>query len=109
MSPNGKRVAAALDGQIDVYRIADDELLASLPEHAGDTYSLQFSHDGSRLLSAGRNGTMYLWNTQTWNRVLSFNLGAWIQRARFATNDTMIVAGTAGASDDGIIHLFRAP
>jgi WD40 repeat protein len=109
LSPDGALVADAIAHAINVTRIADGEIILTLPEHSGQTFSLQFSPDGERLLSAGKDGTMSLWNLSTGNQVLAFRFEGWIQRARFSKDGSMIAVGNHVPPKDGIIRIIRAP
>ena len=109
ISEDGKILAHDTGAAIEIHHLASKELLKTLPGHTGGTYALDFSPDRSRLVSAGKDGTVNLWNVETGNCVLSFDYRHWVQRVIFSSDGTIIAVGCKDEDDNGIVRLIRAP
>jgi WD40 repeat protein len=73
-SPDGRLiVSGATDGVLRVHRVDNRQLIAILPGHNQPIEELDFSHDGSRLLSASGDRTARIWDAGGW---LDYNPGA---------------------------------
>ncbi len=65
VSPDGALLACGLtDGSIQLWQIADGQLLRTLTGGFDGISSLDFSNDGRRLVSASRDGTIRVWGIQ---------------------------------------------
>jgi len=51
------------DYAVGVLRVADGQLVQRLPGHTGPLRSLQFAADGTRLISAGSDARIRVWDT----------------------------------------------
>jgi WD40 repeat protein/serine/threonine protein kinase len=60
--PDGERLATASEEGITVWNATTGEELLTLDGHPRDVKSLAFSSDGQRLLSAGVDGTVKVWD-----------------------------------------------
>ena len=49
--------------------MATGELITELHGHDGIVYCVDFHPDGTRLASGGNDGTIRLWDTETWETV----------------------------------------
>jgi WD40 repeat protein len=65
-SPDGRRLAAAQEAAITLWNATSGQELLSLRDHARDLIRLAFSADGQRLLSAGGDGVVKVWDATPW-------------------------------------------
>ena len=76
-SPDGKYLVAAygftnilsddsFNNPLDVWDVAAGKRIRGLKGHTNYCVSLEFSRDGTRLASGGRDGKAILWSTETW-------------------------------------------
>jgi Tol biopolymer transport system component len=70
-SPNGTLLATTgFDGQVRIWDVSAGKELANLPGNAGRCTAVDFSPDGTRLVSGHVNpGKVTLWNTETWEPI----------------------------------------
>ena len=68
--PSGARLATAGQGETRVWDSSTGQTLFSLPGPAGPINAVAFSHDGSRLVTAGADGTARIWNAAAGGQVL---------------------------------------
>ncbi len=106
ISPDGKRFAACSD-QSNILRIWDSEsaeLRHEFEPHSEGIAGIDWSEDGRLLVSASRDRTVALWNTDTWKLVRRSNSeGApeW-NCVRWGPDESLI---TAGGADDTVRFL----
>jgi WD40 repeat protein/class 3 adenylate cyclase len=67
-SPDGRLVAAGTTkGTVVLFDLASRQQLGKpLAGHNGTVYSVAFAADGTRLISAGNDGRVLLWNVEPW-------------------------------------------
>jgi WD40 repeat protein len=65
-SPDGRTLFESYaSGEIVAYEVATGEAKRTLVGHLAPAYSLAFSSNGKRLISAGRDGTALIWDIST--------------------------------------------
>ena len=64
-SQDSARLAAALYHTISVYSVGSGELLQTLNGHNSDIYSMAFSNDSTRLISASYDCTVKIWDVSS--------------------------------------------
>jgi WD40 repeat protein len=90
--PDGDRIATSgEDGTLRVWDAKTGERLATLGGHWDSVYALEWSPDGTRILSAGfHDYSVMVWDATTGNRLLAFT-----------GHDNWIYVGGAAWSPDG--------
>ncbi|MBM3883792.1 MAG: hypothetical protein FJ387_29500 [Verrucomicrobia bacterium] len=70
-SPDGKVLAVAVDSAVVLLRVDSDwqRLRPSLSNHTTTVWSVRFSADGQRLVSASFDKTAIVWDTTSWEPV----------------------------------------
>lgn len=91
-SPDGMHVLTGAGRQADLgsfstdnsarlWDVASGREIVRLDGHVGHVHTVQFSPDGKRILTAGRDGTIRIWDSETGQPVLVFARVAPISRA----------------------------
>ncbi|XP_022815529.1 actin-interacting protein 1 [Spodoptera litura] len=77
-SPDGSLFASAgFDGKIFLFDGATSELKGEIgsPAHKGGVYGIAWSPDGKQLLSCSGDKTCAIWDVETMQRTVTFNMG----------------------------------
>jgi serine/threonine protein kinase len=92
--PNGRTVLATADGTdnpdesgrtIVIRDARSGEVLQQVRGHAGKVFAIAFTPDGRRMLSAGRDRLIRVWDTGTWDEVVSLvGPNAYVWALRFS-------------------------
>ena len=102
--PDGASVAAGEHGgRIRLIRSSDGSKIRYLAAHQGPVYAVRFSPDGNRLASGGDDGNLKLWDTNTWQCVLTIPLQRVIHDIEWSRDGRQL----ALACDHGA-HVFTA-
>jgi serine/threonine protein kinase/WD40 repeat protein len=97
---DGRSVLATADGSADaatsgrtiVIRDArSGEVLRRVEGHTGQVFSIAFSPDGRRMLSGGRDRLIRVWDTETWDEVVSLvGPNAYVWALRFSPDGSRL-------------------
>jgi len=108
-SPDSRFLAtASLDGIIGIFEIGRENG-RFYPAHKGGAYSVNFDKEGQRLLSAGEDGRVRLWDISTWPPVPIWQQGFPVSRdkiywAVFSPDGSKI--GAVGR--DTVVYILKA-
>jgi WD40 repeat protein len=61
--PNGRRLAIGQEGRVELYQVPDMALIATGFGHQAKINAIEFSSDGTELMTAGEDGTVNVWGT----------------------------------------------
>ena len=75
-SPEGKTLALASRGNVQLWDVASGKLLETLKGHSSAVLALVFSPDGRTLASGGSDQTVRLWNVQTRRQLMQLDPGS---------------------------------
>ncbi len=103
-SKDAAQVAVAAAPEIRVYSIRPGKRISTLATRAVDAYSLQFSPDGTRLLSGDRQGNVILSDVASGRAEVRLDSGNSYYRAVFSPDGKHI----ASADQDGRIRIWDA-
>ena len=105
-SPGGNLVAAANFN--NTVRLLDAEtgtLVATLKGHIDSVRSVDFSHDGRRIVSGAEDGTVRIWDTRHGQLLSSFvGRDGTISSVAFSPDDNSV----ASLADNGVLRLWTA-
>jgi WD40 repeat protein len=96
-SPNGKRlVLAGSKTPLQIWDVAQRKLLHKLDSDSSHAVTASFSHDG-KLLASGfdkgepKVGLITLWDTESWDPVVTWREPCYMQKAQFGSNGNLFV------------------
>jgi WD40 repeat protein len=99
-TPNGKQLAVADGKDVVLYDAATGKELKRFADgHDGNVVRLDFNPDGTRMISAGKNTKVRLWNVSTGRKLqetTAFGNESSITHLAFSTDGTRFVAAAFG-------------
>ena len=72
-SPDGKKLAAAAGSMVWVWDIVDKSELCIAKGHVGEVHMIDFSPDGTQILSTGDDHTVRIWEVDSAEAVATFD------------------------------------
>lgn len=104
IDPSNIQVAIGTDFEIKLYDLSTGNLSLSWPAHTGYIWSVDYSSDGQKIVSASTDNKAKIWsNTGTLLSTLN-NGTADVLTAKFSPNDSLVVIG----GRDDKIRIFDA-
>jgi WD40 repeat protein len=101
-SQDATMVALAIEPQIRIYEVRTGKLISTLETPAMDAYSLEFSPDGTKLLSGDRHGNVIISDVFSGRPNVRLNSGNMYYRAVFSPDGKLI----ASADQDGKVRIW---
>jgi len=101
-SKNAELVAVAVEPQIRIYRVGSGRLISTLEAPAVEVYSLEFSPDGTTLLSGDRQGNVVISEVSNGRTKVRLDSGNMYYRAVFSPDGKQI----ASADQDGKVRIW---
>ncbi|KAI9141423.1 intraflagellar transport protein [Paraphysoderma sedebokerense] len=93
-NPAGTHLLATAGHQILIYSVSDGNLLQTLKSHKDTVYAINFSQDGTKLASGGRDKTVIIWN-QSYEGILKYSHNDSIQSVEFNPINGVLCSCTA--------------
>jgi WD40 repeat protein len=102
-SPDGRQFAVS--GRPTIYDVASGERRMEFLGHRGGVNTVSFNRDGTRLVTAGDDGTVRIWHTATGRELLTLegHQGK-VYSASFSPDGSGLVSSSA----DGTIRIWKA-
>ncbi|MCJ1311139.1 U3 small nucleolar RNA-associated protein 13 [Agyrium rufum] len=91
------------DGKIRIWDLAKRKTIAILESHVSVVRSLDFCSDDDILLSASRDKTVILWDSQTWKTKRVMPILETVECAGFLQNGSTIYTG----GENGVLRVWR--
>lgn len=101
-SKDATLVAVAVAPEVRIYSVKTGNQISTLADHAKDVYSLQFSPDGTKLLSGNSEGKVIISEVLNGRTEARLNSGNMYYRAVFSPDGKKI----ASADQDGKIRIW---
>ena len=113
ISQDGSRVAAGTrEGIVKIWQLSANKTQVILEStthgHSGMIWSVDFTPDGRRLVSAGTDHSARIWNVETGNQLFAFSIHGWLWSASFSPNGRTLALGGDSQEDTAKIHLFHS-
>ena len=102
-SPNGELIAAAWGNSVLLLQADDGTPIRIINRHDDFIFSVDFSHDGTRIVSASRDKAAKVWDVESGECVLVLEHTADVSSAKFGPDDNFI----ASTSFDGFIRTWN--
>lgn len=104
VSPDGTLLAAgSADTCLYVYDLKAGKPATTIDAHADWVLGAQFSADGKRLLTAGADRTMRVWEVGTWKMLLQYDQGDCVHAAVLGPDNDTVVGAVSGPTERGLV------
>jgi WD40 repeat protein len=104
--PTGKTLAVVyVDGSLALWDVETGGLKLSVQADADELYTVDWSPDGSLLVTAGRNSMVTLWNAKDLSILNELESPEWVIQARFSPDGTRLYFCGGAADDPGDRHV----
>ena len=95
--------------EIILFDVNTGERSKVLDGHDDVVISLEFSHDGKRLISTSQVGMVIVWNIETGQEIVRYrDHQAWVISGEFSPDGSVLATSQAGRSQSPAIKLRRA-
>jgi len=101
-SKDATMVAVAVAPHIRIYQVRNGKLISTLEATARDVYSLEFSPDGTKLLSGDRDGNVIISDVVSGRQDIRLDSGNTYYRAVFSPDGKRV----ASADQDGKVRIW---
>jgi WD40 repeat protein len=110
-SPDGRYIASTAGGEANtneilVWEVATRQVIARYQRHEGTPLTVCWSPDSTRLVSAGLDKAVHIWEALTGTQLMTYqgHEHSWINAAVWSPDGTLI----ASAGIDGTVQLWEA-
>ena len=93
---------AKADHVIELWNLRPEARLATMRGHTQKVNAVEFSRDGRRAISCGRDRSARVWNVETGEQLAAYTADAALRSMALAPDDTIAVGDVAGR-----IHILR--
>src|SRR5262249_26476115 len=110
--PAGKRLAVAyVDGNLAVWSVESGDLLRRCRARVEELYSLDWSPDGTLIATAGREGSVGVWDAADLSPRVEIQSPEWVICVRFNPQGTrlMFAGGASGTGGDRYLEILGVP
>jgi WD40 repeat protein len=90
--PDSRRVAAAVDGQVVLWEIGQDQPVSRLDGGDSLIRAIDISRDGRWLASGSADGAILIWDVETGERLHTYRAAEQIYRLRWSPDGTRLAA-----------------
>ncbi|MBP2327712.1 WD40 repeat protein/serine/threonine protein kinase [Kibdelosporangium banguiense] len=98
-SPDGSLVATTNKNNVDIHRVSDGAVVASLAGHTDDVLAMAFDRTGTQLASTSMDGSLRLWDTSKWTQIdVMTTVGGGLATVAFSPTGTGIMAAGIGTT-----------
>ncbi len=96
-------------GRIWVWDADSGELAYELAGHSETVHAAAFSGDGRRIASAGGDGTVRLWDTETRQEILTLQHPGVVNGVAFSRDGTVLVSSSGNLFQAGFTKIWQSP
>jgi WD40 repeat protein len=109
--PSGETLAVVyVDGQLVLWDVQTGELKKSIQAWANELYTVDWTPDGSMLVTGGYNSPLTFWNSKNLSIVGEFESPEWIMSARFSPDGTkLIFSGQNRSLENRYVETWAVP